>query len=293
MFPLPSVTVQVTVVIPNVKAVGALLVVEATEQLSAVTGVPKTTPVAVQDEFAKAETFAGAVIVGKVVSLTVTVCVAVLMFPLPSVTVQVTVVIPNGKAVGALLVVEATEQLSAVTGVPKTTPVAVQPTLVFTETFAGAVIVGKVVSVTVTVCVAVLMFPLPSVTVQITVVIPNGKAVGALLVVEATEQLSAVTGVPKTTLVAVQPTLVFTETFAGAVIVGKVVSVTVTTAGLKLWFPLESVAISITLFNPIFPQLKLLGEINTVKLQLSNVPLSIIVGETIACPKLLRVTVTF
>jgi hypothetical protein len=215
------------------------------------------------------------------------------MFPLPSVTVQVTVVIPNGKAVGALLVVEATEQLSAVTGVPREIPVAVQDAFAKAETFAGAVIVGKVVSVTVTVCVAVLMFPLPSVTVQITVVIPNGKAVGALLVVEATEQLSAVTGVPKTTLVAVQPTLVFTETFAGAVIVGKVVSVTVTTAGLKLWFPLESVAISITLFNPIFPQLKLLGEINTVKLQLSNVPLSIIVGETIACPKLLRVTVTF
>ena len=45
------------------------------------------------------------------------------------------------------------------------------------------------------------MFPLPSVTVQVTVVLPTGKLAGALLVTLATEQLSAVAGVPKLTVV--------------------------------------------------------------------------------------------
>ena len=60
-------------------------------------------------------------------------------------------VTPKGKAVGALLVVEATEQLSVVVGVPNATPVAVQAILVVAVTLAGAVIVGKTLSVIVTV----------------------------------------------------------------------------------------------------------------------------------------------
>ena len=49
MFTLPwmSVTVQVTVVLPELKITGASLVTVATPQLSAVTGVPSTTPDAV------------------------------------------------------------------------------------------------------------------------------------------------------------------------------------------------------------------------------------------------------
>jgi hypothetical protein len=47
-------------------------------------------------------------------SLTVTNCVAVIEFPLPSVTVQITVV--PVKATGALFVNDATEQLSFFTG---------------------------------------------------------------------------------------------------------------------------------------------------------------------------------
>ena len=140
-----------TVVTPIENAVGALFVVEATIQLSALIGVPKITPVAVQAVLVVAVTLAGAVMVGKTLSTTVTVCVAVFIFPEPSVTVQVTVVTPNGKTVGALFVVEATEQLSAVVGTPRTTPVAVQAVFVFAVTLAGAVIVGKILSVTVTV----------------------------------------------------------------------------------------------------------------------------------------------
>ena len=75
---------------------------------------------------------------------------------------------------------------------------------------------------------AVAVFPDPSVTVQVTVVTPNGKAAGALLVIEATEQLSAVVGVPRARLVVVQAVLVVVAIFVGAVIVGRMLSNTVT-----------------------------------------------------------------
>ena len=51
---------------------------------------------------------------------------------------------------GALLVTLATEQLSAEVGVPRATPVAVHAVFVVAFTFAGAVIVGFTLSVTVT-----------------------------------------------------------------------------------------------------------------------------------------------
>jgi hypothetical protein len=56
---------------------------------------------------------------GPVMSFTVTTCVAVAIFPAPSVTVQTTVVVPSGNVAGALLVTLATVQLSAVTVFPK------------------------------------------------------------------------------------------------------------------------------------------------------------------------------
>ncbi len=52
---------------------------------------------------------------------------------------------------GWLLVTLATEQLSAVVGVPRARPFAVQAVLVVVVIFAGAVIVGFTLSVTVTV----------------------------------------------------------------------------------------------------------------------------------------------
>ena len=65
------------------------------------------------------------------------------VLPLLSVTVQVTTVIPIGYTAGPLLVTLATPQLSAVTGAPNTTPLAVHmPASVFTATSAGQVIVG-------------------------------------------------------------------------------------------------------------------------------------------------------
>ena len=60
-------------------------------------------------------------IVGGVVSLTITVCVAVDVLSLLSVTVQVTMVVPNGKLAGALLLTVTVPQLSDTTGVPRLT----------------------------------------------------------------------------------------------------------------------------------------------------------------------------
>ncbi len=66
-------------------------------------------------------------------------------FPVGSVTVQVTFVVPNGKTAGALFVTLSTEQLSAVTGIPSATVLDVQsPISTVLETSPGQVIVGKV-----------------------------------------------------------------------------------------------------------------------------------------------------
>jgi hypothetical protein len=219
------------VVFPKEKMAGALFVTDATEQLSDVTGAPNATPDAVQipaSEFT--DTSAGHAIVGFSVSFTVTVCEHVAVFPDPSVTVHVTVVAPNGKIAGALFVTDATEQLSDVVGAPRATPLAVHnPASAETVTFAGQLIVGNCVSLTVTVCVQVAVNPAPSVTVHVTVVIPSGNVTGALFVTDATEQLSDVVGEPNATPDAVHvPAPASTVTFAGHAIVGAWLSVTVT-----------------------------------------------------------------
>jgi len=83
-------------------------------------------------------------------SITVTVCVHVAVLPEPSRTVHVTIVLPNGYISKPLFVTDATLQLSPVTGTPNVTPVDVHPVLVYAVTFAGQVIVGFTLSVTVT-----------------------------------------------------------------------------------------------------------------------------------------------
>ena len=104
VLPLPSVTVQITVVFPRANAEGALLVTLATEQLSAVTGVPRATPVAVQAVLVKAETLAGAVIVGFWLSEIVTVKLPVAL-PQVLLAVTSTVFVPFGKEKGLVIVV--------------------------------------------------------------------------------------------------------------------------------------------------------------------------------------------
>ncbi len=55
-------------------------------------------------------------IAGLIVSTMVITCIQVFVLPLPSVTVQVTVVLPTGKTPGASLITDATLQLSEVAG---------------------------------------------------------------------------------------------------------------------------------------------------------------------------------
>ena len=146
--------------------------------------------------------------------------------PLASVTVQMTVVVPTGNVVGASLVRVVVAQLSAVTGVPRTTSVLAIPHIPgaeFTLTGAGHVIVGFWLSITVTCCSQVDWLPLTSVTVHVTVVVPTANVVGASFVNVAVAQLSAVTGMPSTTsalAIPQTPGAAFTLTGAGHVIVG-------------------------------------------------------------------------
>jgi hypothetical protein len=223
-----SVTVQVTVVVPNGKTAGALLVTEATPQLSAVVGVPNATAEATQFAFAENTMFAGAVIVGFVLSITITACVAEAVLPAPSVTVQITVVVPSGKIAGALFVTDATVQLSDVIGMPKFAIPAPHDAFALTVNASGAIIVGLMSSNTTTNCKAVAVFPLLSVTVQVTVVVPIGKISGALFVILAMPQLSSVTGVPRLTLKIIQLFTALKVRSVGAIIVGFWSSIIVT-----------------------------------------------------------------
>src|SRR5215213_4525581 len=111
------------------------------------------------------------VMTGGVTSTTVTVCVAVAVWPLVSVTVHVTVVCPSGNEDGALLVTVGTPQCAPATGVPSETLAAgteQETGSALTVTFAGAVIVGGVLSTILSCCVTLAVFA-PSVTVEMTV----------------------------------------------------------------------------------------------------------------------------
>jgi hypothetical protein len=137
----------------NVEPLAISLVNDAIVQLSNATAGDHVTTVPFVVASAYAVISDGQVIVGAMLSTTVTVWVAVAVLPDPSVTVQVTVVFPNEKLVGASLVVLDTLQLSEVVGVPRLTfakAVAHVPASTFTVTDAGAVIVGSILSTTVT-----------------------------------------------------------------------------------------------------------------------------------------------
>jgi hypothetical protein len=146
LLPEPSVTVQVTVVLPKEKVAGALFEMFDTVQLSVVIGVPKNTPLAVQVPASELTvTAVGQLIVGSSRSFTVTICSQVALLPEPSVTVQVTVVLPKGKIAGALFEIFATVQLSDDKGVPKITPLAVhRPASATALTIDGQLMVGRV-----------------------------------------------------------------------------------------------------------------------------------------------------
>ena len=140
------------------------------------------------------------------------------------------------------------------------------------------------------------VFPDGSVTVHTTVVFPNAKTDGALFVVEATEQLSADVGLDKETPDAVQiPLSAFTVTFEGQVMVGLILSITVTIAVADALFPLASVTVNVTVFAPTFEQSKfVLDKLNPkVPEQLSDEPLFIAAAVVEATPLEFKLTETF
>jgi len=102
----------------------------------------------------------------------------VLLLPLLSVAVLVTVVTPTGKAepLGGTLTRFVTLPQASVAVTLKVTLVVGWPGAATIDTFAGHVIIGGWVSRTVTVKVHVLVLPLLSVAVLVTVVTPTGKA---------------------------------------------------------------------------------------------------------------------
>ena len=154
------------------------------------------------------------------------------------------------------------------------------------ETFC-VVTAGAWLSVTVMVCAQEAVFPDGSVTVQTTVVLPNGNTEGALLVVEAMEQLSLLVGLPNVTLEAVQiPLSEDTETLEGQVMVGLILSITVTVAVAEAEFPWASVTVKFTVFAPRSAQLKFVFDKLNPKVpeQLSEEPLFTAAAVVVAAP---------
>ena len=144
-----------------------------------------------------------------------------------------------------------------------------------------------------TTCVAVAVLPDPSVTVQVTVVVPRGKLAGALFDAVAL-QLSAIVGVPRVTFAnaaAQVPESTFTFTAAGAVIVGSMLSTTVTVAVASCVFPLPSVAVNVTTFAPRSSQSNEVISSDNVYVQLSLLPLSMSDVVMLADPEASNATV--
>jgi hypothetical protein len=142
--------------------------------------------------------------------------------PLASRAVQITGVVPfpNRAPEGGAQVVDATAQLSEAVTV-NVTLASQRPSSVEVTMFAGQVITGSSLSVTVTVKLQRLVLPLASVATQVTVVVPIAKRVpkaGEHTSV-GPPQLSETTG-ENDTCASHRPAAVFVEILAGHVITG-------------------------------------------------------------------------
>ena len=109
---------------------------------------------------------------------------------------------------------------------------------------------------------------------------------GASFVTVATLQLSAVIGAPKSKPVTTQVAPALTVISAGGVIVGFILSSIVTTTDEKRTLSPVSVAITKTVLGPTSLQVKELGIVNKVYVQLSVVPSSIMDGFNETVPLL-------
>src|SRR5882672_4432036 len=223
LLPLLPRALLVTVVTPTGKAkpLAGLLVRLANVQLSLAVTV-KVTLLVLPPGAALTARLAGQLICGGWSSSTVTVKLQLLLLPLLSRAVLVTVVTPAGKAkpLGGTLVTLVTAQLSLAVML-KVRLLVQTPGAASTVKFAGQVICGGCVSSTVTVKLQLLLLPLLSRAVLVTVVTPTGKAnpLGGALEILVTAQLSVAVTL-KVTLLTHTPDAAFTVKSAGQVIAG-------------------------------------------------------------------------
>ena len=146
----------------------------------------------------------------------------------------------------------------------------------------------------VTSCTQLLVLLFTSTTVHVTGVTPTGKLAGALLVTEATPQLSVAASAGSTKVRLHTPRSALFVSALGQVNAGRIRSRTITVALQVATLPCTSVTVSVTPFDPTFAQVKLLG--TTLRLaipQLSVLPLSMSAPEIAAVPKAFRSTVMF
>ncbi len=159
---------------------------------------------------------------------------------------------PGAYNTSASLATISTPQLSDVIGVPKSKPDAVHiSSSTDTSTSDGQVIAGNSVSFTVTSCSQVFILPLMSVMVHVTMVSPDIYGSTASFSTLNTPQLSLLTGVPSSTMLAVQmPSSVETTTLSGQAIKGSSSSVTVTSCSQVFSLPFTSVTSQVTVLAP-------------------------------------------
>ena len=135
-------------------------------------------------EIASTSMLFGAIMLGTVVSTTVTLWVAVTELPDESIAVHVITVSPSGNVSGESLVTESTWIISYIVASPISTTVFEIP-VASTITSEGAIISGIVVSIIVTSWVLVEILPDVSTAVHVTVVLPNENESGLSLVTDS------------------------------------------------------------------------------------------------------------
>jgi len=223
---------------------------------------------------------------GDWLSFTVTVNVHVLELPLASRAVLVTVVTPNEKAkpLAGLLETLVTTQLSLAVTL-KVTLLVQRPGAAFTVTFGGQVITGGWVSFTLTVKLHVRELPLLSRAVLITVVTPTGKAkpLGGELARLVTAQLSLAVTL-KVTLLKHPSGTALTVIFAGQVICGSWLSITVTVKVHVPLLPLLSRAVLVTIVVPTGKEKALAGTLVTLVIAQLSVAVTVKVTLLVHTP---------
>ena len=190
--PEVSVAVQVTIVSPRGNDSGASLEIDEIPIISSAIESSKITLFSCSDT-ASIITDSGTSILGDVVSTTVTSWVSDAELPEVSVAVQVTIVSPRGNDSGASLDIESISEISSIINSPKSSIVVLIPVASISISL-GIDKIGFIVSITITLCVWVDWLPDWSVTIQVTIVSPNGNIFGASFVI-VTSCISLISGI--------------------------------------------------------------------------------------------------